>query len=202
MTYTLFSLYNNCNLCFQLFPLFFVLMMRKDTKSYENVFKYIEDNVFKFRAAQFMADFEKGLRKAISNYFTGTPLYGCWYHYCASVRRRLMTLHMHRVITDDPAASVIYRMLLSLPLLSRERIQDGFAFIEKEARRTFKEFFKYFNEFWINLVCKENSTFFCDISNFKFDLMIIDNTEQDELSVRCIFGQPYLVTIGITKFDS
>lgn len=132
-------------------------MTNKTAKAYENVFKFIEEKVFKLQPAQFMSDFENGLRKAISNCFPDTPLYGCWYHYCAAVRRRLMTLNMYRVITDDHAGSVIYRMLLSLPLLPQERILDGFEFIKLKARgaglfKTFKVFFKYFNEFWVKLV--------------------------------------------------
>lgn len=165
----------------QLFPLFFVLMTNKDTESYENVFKYIEDKVFKLRPAQFMADFESGLRKAISNCFPDTPLYGCWYHYCAAIRRRLMTLHMYRVITDDPAGLVIYRMLLSLPLLPRERILDGFNFVKNEAltnglSKTFKAFFKYFEGFWINLV-KAVYKFFVIIFN-SFSLQHFYRTKQ------------------------
>lgn len=133
-------------------------MTDKKASTYQKVFEYIEDNVFKLQPAQFMADFEAGLRKAISSYFPGVPLYGCWYHYCAAIRRRLMTLNMHRLITDDPAGFMIYRMLLSLPLLPRDRILDGFNFVKSEARKNrlfkaFKAFFKYFNDFWINLVC-------------------------------------------------
>lgn len=132
-------------------------MKDKQTKSYEHVFKYIEENVFKLQPAQFMADFESGLRKAILTYFPDVPLYGCWYHYSAAIRRRLMTLHMYRVITDDPAGLVIYRMLLSLPLLPRERIFDGFEFVKRQARKdglfsTFKTFFKYFEGFWLKFV--------------------------------------------------
>lgn len=68
-----------------------------------------------------------------------------------------MTLNMYRVITDDPEGLTIYRMILSLPLLPRERILDGFNFVKEVSRthglfKVFKPFFKYFNDFWINLV--------------------------------------------------
>lgn len=140
-------------------------MKGKKTSTYERLFKYIEDNVWKLQPAQFITDFESGLRKAISNHFPDVPLYGCWYHYTAAIRRRLMTLEMYRVITDDPAGAMIYYMLLSLPLLSKERILDGFNFIKNEARKNglykeFKVFFKYFDHFWINLVCF-NAQFIC-----------------------------------------
>lgn len=132
-------------------------MTDKRTDSYEMIFKYIEDNIFKFQAALFMADFEAGLRKAIMRYFPGVSIRGCWYHYSAAIRRRLMNLHMHRVITDDPVGWMIWRMFLSIPLLPQERILDGFNFIKKVARENhifqeFKKFFRYFNDFWIKLV--------------------------------------------------
>jgi len=133
-------------------------MTDKRTSSYEAVFKFIEDNTFQMQPALFMADFETGLRAAIMNYFPQVQLRGCWYHYCASIRRRLMTLHMHRLITDDPAGLKIYRMFLSLPLLPKERILDGFNVIKTFARENrlfheFKIFFGYFHDFWIQLVC-------------------------------------------------
>lgn len=138
-------------------------MTNKAAKLYETIFKHIEDNVFKLQPAQFMADFEAGLRKALNSYYPNSNLFGCWYHYCAAVRRRLMTLAMYRVINDDPEGILIYRMLLSLPLLPRDHILDGFEFVKDEARKhrlfkEFKEFFKYFNYFWINLVLIFNFT--------------------------------------------
>lgn len=132
-------------------------MTNKRTDSYEMIFGYIEANIFKFQPSLFMADFEGGLRKAIMRYFPGVDIRGCWYHYSVAIRRRLMNLNMHRVITDDHMGWMIYRMFLSIPLLPQERILDGFNYIKRVSRENhlyqeFKKFFQYFNDFWINLV--------------------------------------------------
>lgn len=141
----------------QIFPVFFVLMTNKRTELYLDVFKYIDDNVFQLQPAQFMADFEAGLRKAIQTHYPEASLYGCWYHYCASIRRRLMSLSMYRLITDDRTGAQIYRMMLSLPLLPKERILDGFGVVKRVAKenrlhKEFKKFFDYFEDFWMKLV--------------------------------------------------
>lgn len=133
-------------------------MTDKEAASYQAVFEYIEKNVFKLQAAEFMADFETGLRAAIKKCYPEALLHGCWYHYSAAIRRRLMTLDMHQIITDDSSGIEIYRMCLSLPLLPQERILDGFNVVQEFARekglfREFKKFFKYFNDFWMHLVC-------------------------------------------------
>lgn len=133
-------------------------MTDKRTDSYQAIFKYIEENVFMLQPAEFMADFETGLRKAIQNSYPQASLHGCWYHYSASIRRRLMTLCMYRLITDEPMGAQIYRMMLSLPLLPQNRILDGFNVVKTVARenhlyREFKKFFDYFNDYWMKMVC-------------------------------------------------
>lgn len=132
-------------------------MLNKKAKTYQDVFNYIEEKVFKLQPAQFMCDFGTGLRKAISCVFPDIPLYGCWYHYCAAVRRRLMTLNMYRIITDNDAGTMIYRMILCLPLLPKDKILDGLLFVKNESKmnalfKVFKKIFKYFEDFWMNLV--------------------------------------------------
>lgn len=107
--------------------------------------------------AEFMADFEAGLRKAINDYYPDALLRGCWYHYCAAIRRRLMTLQMYRIITEDEEGATIYRMMLCLPLLPPQYIYDGFKVVKSVARdnhlhKEFKKFFDYFEDFWMNMV--------------------------------------------------
>lgn len=133
-------------------------MTNKRAETYQAIFKYIEENLFRLQPAEFMTDFEAGLRKALNDTYPDASLHGCWYHYCASIRRRLMTQNMYRLITDDPSGTQIYRMMLSLPLLPSDRILDGFNVVKTVARenhlhKEFRKFFKYFEEFWMRMVC-------------------------------------------------
>ncbi|XP_055308039.1 uncharacterized protein LOC129572142 [Sitodiplosis mosellana] len=130
-----------------LFPIVYVLMTDKEAASYQAVFEYIETHIFKLQPAEFMADFETGLRAAIQRYYPEASLHGCWYHYCSSIRRRLMTLDMHQVITDDPSGIEIHRMCLSLPLLPQACILEGFNVVQRTAREKglYSEFKSFLN---------------------------------------------------------
>lgn len=132
-------------------------MTDKSAASYIAVFSYIENNLFKLQPSQFMADFESGLRAAISNFYPTTQLNGCWFHYCSSLRRNLLSMSLYDLITNSQNAKSIYRKMLSLPLLPPESIEGGFQLIKQEARvsklfKPFRQFFNYFQNFWLNLV--------------------------------------------------
>lgn len=143
-------------------------MSRKSTEAYHAVFKYIEDEIYQLKPAQFMTDFEAGMRKAIVFTYPHAILFGCWYHYCAAIRRKVLGLNLYRLIVDSVSAKSIYRKMLSLPLLPSELIQEGYELIKQEAydKKLYKEFkkvFLYFENFWLHLVC--SLTFFHVLSN-------------------------------------
>lgn len=131
-------------------------MSSKSTRAYQAVFQYIEDNVFKLEPSQFMTDFENGLRKALELCYPSAILLGCWFHYCSAVRRRVLSLHLYRLIAENRDARSIYRKIMCLPLLPPQSIVEGYEIIRNEAERnglfkTFKKFFEYFL-FWLKQV--------------------------------------------------
>lgn len=145
-------------------------MSGKDAELYKEVFDYIEEKVFALNPASFMTDFEAGMRKAIVEKWKNAKLHGCWYHYCAAVRRRIGSLHLFRLLAENDDAMEIYRQLLSLPLLPAEMIEEGYISIKKLARekrlfKEFRDFFTYFEGFWMQLVCPPPK-FFYDRHNF------------------------------------
>lgn len=98
-----------------------------------------------------------GLRKAINEFYPGATLHGCWYHFCAAVRRKFLSLDMYELISKFPAAKLICRMLLCLPLLPAESIYNGYNIVKQEAikeklDKKFKKIFEYFEEYWLPLV--------------------------------------------------
>lgn len=53
--------------------------MDKKTKiSYENLLKYINENIFKMEPNTFITDYEEAMRKAIKSTFCNVKLIGCW----------------------------------------------------------------------------------------------------------------------------
>lgn len=132
-------------------------MSGKSGELYKQVFDFIEKNLFKLKPAKFMADFEAGLRNAINEFYPDAVLCGCWFHFCAAVRRKFLSLQLHDLIKEVPAAKKIYRKILSLPLLPAELILNGYNLVKEEAKRNnlnkdFKAIFNYFEQYWLRLV--------------------------------------------------
>lgn len=132
-------------------------MSNKSAQIYQAVFEFIEQYVFEMKPVELMTDFEMGMRKAINICYPNAILRGCWFHFKAALRRRFMSLHMYRLITDDWNARKIYRMLSNLPLLPPQSIEKGYQLIKEEARynktfNVFQKIFIYFERYWLNLV--------------------------------------------------
>ena len=72
-------------------PVIHVLMSNKSYYSYINIFSDIKLNIFlkglklNWENIYFIHDFEKGLVKAIKEYFPKSKSIGCFYHYCKSL---------------------------------------------------------------------------------------------------------------------
>ena len=72
-------------------PIIHVLMSNKSYYSYINIFSDIKLNLFikkiniNWEKMYFIHDFEKGLVKAIGEYFPKSKSIGCYYHYCKSL---------------------------------------------------------------------------------------------------------------------
>lgn len=132
-------------------------MSGKKAKLYKEIFNFIEKNLIKLLPAQFMTDFEAGLRKAINEFYPVATLHGCWFHFCAAVRRKFLSLDLYGLISKFPAAKLIYRMLLCLPLLPAESIYNGYNIVKQEAikeklDKKFNKIFEYFEQYWLPLV--------------------------------------------------
>lgn len=104
-----------------------------------------------------MADFENGLRKAIINIYPYAILNGCWYHFTAAVRRKILSFKLYKLIEEQPVVHFIYRSILSLPLLPPDAVLKGYNIIKQKAKasefyKALKPVFDYFESFWLGLV--------------------------------------------------
>lgn len=96
------------------------------------------------------------MRKAIKECYPKTVLRGCWYHYCAAIRKKCIKLGLHFVLKTNAYAKMILQQVMSLPLLPSECFDEGLAHIKRAViqcslSKTFAKFFKYF-VFWIQEV--------------------------------------------------
>lgn len=129
-------------------------MTHKTKKCYLAVLKYIKANVFDLEEAEFMTDFETGMRSAIKKCYPSATIRGCWYHYVAALRKRMRMMGMTKLLKENENAKTLQKMLMNLPLLPAEMFENGYSFIKKQASswrlfNNFKKFFAYFERQWI-----------------------------------------------------
>lgn len=132
-------------------------MSERTSACYQAVFKYIEDKIFKLEPSEIITDFETGMRHAINKFYPDVILRGCWYHYCAALRKRLLKLGLHQLLKTNYFAKCVKKMLMNLPLLPVERFIEGYEYIISSAKdnsifNEFKGMFKYFEEYWFAVV--------------------------------------------------
>ncbi|XP_031623037.1 uncharacterized protein LOC116340597 [Contarinia nasturtii] len=129
-------------------------MTKRTAVCYAAIFNFIENNVFNLEPSEFITDFEAGMRCAIERCYPTAQLRGCWYHYCAALRKRLLKLGLHNLLKWNSQAVIIKKELMSLPLLPSEYFNAGYVHIKKLAKQwrlsnSFKNFFEYYEQFWI-----------------------------------------------------
>lgn len=128
-------------------------MSSKTAVCYQAVFKFIEKNVFKLEPGEFITDFELGMRSAINKCYPTVPLRGCWYHFSAALRKKLLKLGLHNLLKSNSLARIIKMELMSLPLLSAKYFNEGYEHIKRSTENwklsdNFKEMFAYFENYW------------------------------------------------------
>lgn len=131
-------------------------MSRRTTECYTNVFKYIEKK-FNLEPDGFITDFEQSMRNAIKKVYPNTVLRGCWYHFCAALRKKHLKLGMFKLLKENDLAKQLKKMLMSLPLLPEENFNEGYKHIKSCAEnwaltKDFEQIFKYFEQYWFRQV--------------------------------------------------
>lgn len=145
----------------QIFPVFYVLTTNRTNECYTAVFQYIDQYIFKMEPDEIITDFEAALRLSINNCFPDTILRGCWYHYCASVRRRFAVLGLNSLLKKNAGARLVKKEIQSLPLLPADKFDEGVEHIMSETQQfglsnDLRGFFAYFN-YWIEEVMFSNN---------------------------------------------
>lgn len=133
-------------------------MNHRMTEAYSHVFRFIEENVFELQPSAFITDYEQAMRNAINDRWEGVTLRGCWYHYSAALRKKMLKLGLSKLFKDFDDAKTIKKMMMALPLLPPEKFDEGFQYVKKKAKaldlhNEFKDFFVYF-DYWVNQVIK------------------------------------------------
>lgn len=138
-------------------------MTRRTYESYAAIFNYIETHIFALEPNSFITDYEAGLRKAIRRRYPNANLHGCWYHFCAAIRKKYAKLGLFGLCKQDAEANLTKNSLMSLPLLPNDRLEEGFNYIKERAEqhghaKQFQKLFNYFESYWLKEVYKLNQS--------------------------------------------
>lgn len=130
-------------------------MSKKSRSAYQNVFDYIENNIFKLsRASSFTTDYEMAMRSAIASCNPTAKLFACHFHFSQACKRRASQIDgfVSLIRTNKNAESIYYR-LLSLPILPCDHILPAFNELRVEARAInetcMNKFLSYYRKQWI-----------------------------------------------------
>lgn len=129
-------------------------MTRKTESCYTAIFHYIETHLFSLKPTEMMTDFEAGMRNSIKIVYPKTRLRGCWFHFCSALRKKSLRLGLRPLINSNRNAKLLFKELMSLPLLPAINIVQGYMHIKSIAQsydifKYFNRFFLYFESFWL-----------------------------------------------------
>lgn len=132
-------------------------MTRKTSESYLAVFEFVEERIFELEPAEFMTDYEDGLRLAIKTKWKDAVIRGCWFHYSRAIFKKSKKIGMARTFKREKNARAIRSKLMCLPLLPPNQIEEGYNAIQSFARqkgllRRCEKLFSYFSDYWLKQV--------------------------------------------------
>jgi len=129
------------------------LLSGKSSEAYEHLFGFINQNIFQFKAASFLTDYDSDLRKALTAIFPKATLNSCWFHYCQALRQKSLSTIKRNVNCYN-----WYQKFQSLALVDPKHIEPMLATLkldllnlpkEREEEKELQIFLKYFEEEWM-----------------------------------------------------
>lgn len=151
-------------LCVQTFPLVYVLMTRRTTAAYVNALEFIHTKLIPLKGKGLIIDFEKAMRAAVKQVTTDLDIYGCWFHFCQSIRRKMMSIKgLSELVRTENKPKKLFRKFQCLALLPAHSIEAAFTDLSRDALKYsqhFTEFIDYFHREWIQIVKPQHFSVF------------------------------------------
>lgn len=133
-------------------------MSSKTEHCYTSLFQYINNNIFDMDCQAVLTDYENAMRNAVKSVCTSAQKDQCWFHYCQALKRAAARMrNFFNFIKSNSSANKIYHKFMALPLLPRDKIEEGVITIDAEIsgldmNDQFKEFRQYYRRQWLNRV--------------------------------------------------
>lgn len=144
--YTIHIIINNKDL-----PMLYALLPNKKQKTYVALFKMIKKYINK-NPKSINIDFEKAVMNSVRKVFD-CKIYGCFFHLCQSIRRRVQQKHLSDY-NSDPEFRKSYKMLKAIPFVAEDDVISAFERVDKAATKSLKKFYNYVERNYIGLLDK------------------------------------------------
>lgn len=135
------------------YPLAFILMERRDYKSYMNVFHNLKQLIPTMNVVTLMSDYEAATRKAAKIQFPNARLSGCFFHYVQGIRKASKRFGL-RSKWDKVKFEDVINKVSALALLPNEYVVDGFKSISRKIKKNRK--WRRFEKYWMKQWAKAN----------------------------------------------
>ena len=132
-------------------PLVYALLPNKKENTYVEFLKQMKGLVPNLSISSILTDFEIGMINAISSEFPSCTNYGCFFHFCQCLYRKLCEFGLKSHYDTDAQFALNIRMLSALAFLPPNRVVEGFnmlidsEIIPHEAENVLD----YFEDTWI-----------------------------------------------------
>ena len=77
---------------------------------------------------------------------------GCFFHYTQSIHRKIQSLGLSSIYKDDESIRCICHQLMTLALLPRDQVEQGFDYLANNHHESIHDLFVYFEDYWIDHV--------------------------------------------------
>lgn len=109
-------------------PMIYALLSSISRKAYCILFDLIKNRLPEWSPTKLTVDFERGLIAALTASFPAAKINGCYFHFVKSLTQKAKSLGMNKSIR----MTLIIQLTCRLPLLPKNKIQDGWNYILAE----------------------------------------------------------------------
>ncbi|XP_025407409.1 uncharacterized protein LOC112681362 [Sipha flava] len=143
------------------FPLVFPLLPNKMESTYCRLFEALKSIKTGLSSETIMVDFEKAAMNAISKYFPGTKIRGCFFHFTQSVWRHVQQTGLQQQYIEDSEFALQIRMMTALSFVPLYDVEQAFNdLMDTNYYTTHEELLtpltNYFEDTWIGRVDRRN----------------------------------------------
>lgn len=116
-----------------------------------------------------MSDWQRGSRNAFRHVYSGTRLYGCWFHYTQAIWKHIQKYGLASSYRDITELKSFVRQIMTLPFLPGDLIHSTHSFLQiptlpQIEKLKLDAFLKYFKRYWLTKV-KPNELSIFELEN-------------------------------------